>query len=212
MHPTEEQSLKVAHNHLRDIFPTSSHHLHLAFCVPGILHPEKKIDLVDAQKALDTFRVNTLGPLLQIKWLSRFLPRHNATLFGDDGASVSAFSGGLNPKCAVFALMSARVGSITDNRAGGWYSYRASKAGVTQLAKTFDSGLQITAKDKAMCLALHPGTVRTDFTEGLREGYEKAGKVIDAEESAERLINVVNQMGLEGRGRFWDWKGEEVPP
>ena len=108
--------------------------------------------------------------------------------------------------------MSARVGSITDNKAGGWYSYRASKAAVTQLARTFDRELQAAAAEKAVCVALHPGTVRTDFTEGLRDAYEKQGKVISPEESAEALIGVANELTDGQRGRFWDWKGKEIPP
>lgn len=108
--------------------------------------------------------------------------------------------------------MSARVGSITDNKAGGWYSYRASKAAVTQLAKTFDRELEMTAAEKAMCVALHPGTVRTDFTEGLREAYEKQGRVITVHESAVALVRVATGLFMEQRGRFYDWKGMEIPP
>lgn len=144
--------------------------------------------------------------MLLIKHFSPFLPRKSTTFPAEDESLV-----GLPKKSAVFALMSARVGSIADNRAGGWYSYRSSKAGVTQLARTLDIHLKASAGDKAMAIALHPGTVRTDFTEGLREAYEKAGKVITAEASAKALITNIEDMSIDQRGRFWDWKGEEIP-
>ena len=177
-------------------------------CVPGVLYPEKSITRVNYDKAHESFRINTLGPLLQMKHFHQFLPRKRTKMqASDDDPELKGL-----PSNSIFAVMSARVGSITDNKLGGWYSYRASKAGLTQLAKTFDTELQLTAGENAMCVALHPGTVRTDFTEGLRDSYEKHGKVIDPAESAEALLNVVNRLSRDQRGRFFDWKGEEIPP
>lgn len=104
--------------------------------------------------------------------------------------------------------MAARVGSVSDNRMGGWYSYRASKAAVFQLAKTLDLYLEGKCADRAISLAMHPGTVKTDFTKSYQDGRE----MLSAEESAERLYGVLGSLGLEGRGRCWDWKGCEVRP
>ncbi len=107
--------------------------------------------------------------------------------------------------------MSARVGSISDNRAGGWYSYRASKAGVNQLAKSLDIHLQNTAGEKAMSVALHPGTVKTGLSEAFWASTPKE-KLFSAEFTAERLCSVVEGLGQEDRGKCWDWKGEEILP
>lgn len=107
--------------------------------------------------------------------------------------------------------MSARVGSITDNAAGGWYSYRASKAAVNQLAKTLDVHLRTSAGENAMCVALHPGTVKT----GLSEAFwatTPVGKLFSAEFAAEQLCDVVGGLGVRGRGRCWGWDGKEIPP
>ena len=179
--------------------------------LPGILRAEKAPEKVSATDALDTFRINTVGPLLVAKHFVPFLPRRTTDFAdgeGDDAAEIS-------PLTATLALMSARVGSITDNKRGGWFSYRASKAGVTQLAKSLDIHLAARSDTKAMCVALHPGTVRTDLSKGFRVEQEGQTGVFDADDAATKLVNVVKGLGenVEGsRGRFFDWKGEEIPP
>ena len=140
---------------------------------------------------------------MYIKYFERFLPKKNTTFEVTEG---------LRPDMALMILMSARVGSITDNGLGGWYSYRASKAAVTQLAKTFDHHLRLKAGDKAGCIAMHPGTVRTQFTEGLIESYEKAGRVLSPHEAATKLVQRVLDMDPSRRGGFLDWKGKMIPP
>lgn len=109
------------------------------------------------------------------------------------------------------ALMSARVGSISDNSLGGWYSYRASKAGVNQVVKTFDNHLRTSSGEKAIAVALHPGTVKTEFSKEFWGGV-KEGKLFEKEFVAERLVDVIRQVGCEGRGKCWDWDGKEVLP
>ncbi|KAL8716117.1 MAG: hypothetical protein Q9220_000022 [cf. Caloplaca sp. 1 TL-2023] len=202
---TDESTISSASSQIHTLFPPSTHYLHLAFCVPGILHPEKSPSQISAAHALETFKINTLGPLLLIKHFSPFLPRKSATLPSELLSSSNL------PAQAVFAIMSARVGSITDNSLGGWYSYRASKAGVNQLVKTFDISLKQSAGDKAMSVALHPGTVKTGLSKEFW-GNVKREKLFGAEWVAERLCGVVGGLGVEGRGRCWDWEGREVPP
>ncbi|KAL8950772.1 MAG: hypothetical protein Q9222_003204 [Ikaeria aurantiellina] len=202
---TDESTISSASSRIRDLFPSSSHYLHLAFCVPGILHPEKSPSQISYANALETYKINTLGPLLLIKHFSPFLPRKSTTLPPDLLSSLSL------PAQAVFAIMSARVGSITDNSLGGWYSYRASKAGVNQLVKTFDVGLRQSAGDKAISVALHPGTVKTGLSKEFWGNVRKE-KLFSAEWAAERLCEVVKGVGLEGRGMCWDWEGKEIPP
>ena len=115
------------------------------------------------------------------------------------------------PKSAVMALMSARVGSISDNRLGGWYSYRASKSAVNSIAKSLDIYLQQKAGDKAFCISMHPGTVKTDLSEEFW-GNVKEEKLFSPEYAAERLMTVVKNLPLEARGKCWDWEGKEIPP
>ena len=109
------------------------------------------------------------------------------------------------------AIMSARVGSISDNDLGGWYSYRASKAGVNQLVKTLDIYLKQKCRNKSMCVGLHPGTVKTDLSKDFW-GNVKEEKLFDSGWVAERLVDVVRGVDVQGRGRCWDWEGKEVPP
>ncbi|KAL2354566.1 hypothetical protein BJ546DRAFT_977797 [Cryomyces antarcticus] len=199
---TDESSMADAASTCAAQLDPKTNYLHLAFALPGLLFPEKSPTQIDAANALLTFQTNTLGPLLLLKHFSRFLPRKST--------AISTDIDGLPPQ-AVWATMSARVGSIGDNRLGGWYSYRASKAGVNQITKTFDNNLRTAAADKAIAIALHPGTVKTELS---REfwGNVKEEKLFSAEFSAERLIEVVKGVGVKGRGKCWDWKGEEIPP
>ncbi|KAL8904443.1 MAG: hypothetical protein Q9171_007046, partial [Xanthocarpia ochracea] len=173
---TDESTLTAATSHIHTLFPPSTHYLHLAFCTPGILHPEKSPAQISYASALETLKVNTLGPLMLLKHFSPFLPR-KSTLLASSASSPL-------PRHATFAIMSARVGSITDNTLGGWYSYRASKAGVNQIVKTFDLHLRHTSGEKAICVGLHPGTVKTGLS---REfwGNVKKEKLFEAEWVAE---------------------------
>lgn len=176
-------------------------YLRLAFANPGILHPERSPAQIDYRRALETFKVNTLGPMLLMKHFCPFLPRKTTELAAEEGL----------PGHAVFAVMSARVGSIADNRAGGWYSYRSSKAAVNQVVKSLDIHLRGTAGDKAMAVALHPGTVKTGLSRNFWESTPSE-KLFSPEFSAEKLIDVVKGVTVQGRGKCWDWAGKEIPP
>ncbi|MCJ1393138.1 hypothetical protein MMC18_006010 [Xylographa bjoerkii] len=199
---TDEASIARAASRCRALF--SDTYLHLAFCIPGILHPEKSPAQIEHANALQTLQINTLGPLLLVKHFAPFLPRKVTPLFSPSGDSSL-------PAAATFALMSARVGSIADNAAGGWYSYRCSKAAVNQLVKSFDIYLRQSAGDKALCVGLHPGTVRTGLS---REFWKSTPRerLFEPEWAAGKLVDVVRGVGVQGRGRCWDWKGEEIPP
>lgn len=143
--------------------------------------------------------------MLMLKHFSPFLPKKSASLDEDEEAIKGL------PLAATMAIMSARVGSISDNKLGGWYSYRASKAGVNQVVKTFDNHLRTASGERALAVALHPGTVKTQFSQEFWGGVKKE-KLFEKEWVAERLVEVVRQVGVEGRGRFWDWDGKEVLP
>ncbi|KAL8732361.1 MAG: hypothetical protein Q9166_002759 [cf. Caloplaca sp. 2 TL-2023] len=205
---TDESTISTAASHLHSMFPPKTHYLHLALCLPGILHPEKSPTQISYEAALETFKINTLGPLMLMKHLSSFLPRKSTTL------ASSSSSPPLPPPLpsqAIFATMSARVGSIGDNALGGWYSYRASKSAVNQLVKTLDIHLKQSAGEKAMAVGLHPGTVKTGLSKEFWGNVRKE-KLFEAEWVAERLVDVLKGIGIEGRGRCWDWEGKEVPP
>lgn len=180
--------------------------LRLAFVVPGVLFPEKSPTQIDAEKALLTFRTNTIGPMFMLKHFTSFLPKKQSTLCEQR----PELQCGL-PPVATLAIMSARVGSISENRLGGWYSYRASKAGINQIVKTFDNHLQSVSGDRAIALALHPGTVKTGLSKEFWANVPKE-KLFDSDWVAKRLIDVVRKVGVEGRGRCWDFDGKEVPP
>ncbi len=165
--------------------------LHLVIDATGFLHgngmmPEKKLSQIDATQLAHSFAVNAIGPALLIK---HFLPR----LARDSRA--------------VFATLSARVGSIADNRAGGWYSYRASKAALNQLVRTSAIELARTHRE-AVCVALHPGTVATP----LSGPFAKSGLDVQPPElAAERMLAVLDALTPEQSGLLIDYRGEVVP-
>ncbi|KAK3068524.1 hypothetical protein LTR53_013836 [Teratosphaeriaceae sp. CCFEE 6253] len=200
----DEQTIHDAAAEASDLFPKKDFYLHLALGLPGILYPEKSPAQIDYEHALQTFRTNTLGPMMLLKHFSPFLPRKSTRL--PSSADLQAL-----PPQAVWATMSARVGSIMDNRLGGWYSYRASKAAVNQVTKTFDNHLRTSAGDKAMAVSLHPGTVKTGLSEEFWANVREE-KLFTAVFAAEKLMGVLCERSIEDRGKCWDWKGDEVPP
>ena len=145
--------------------------------------------------------------MLFLKHFSPFLPRKATSL----PSSSSNEMRGLATNHAIYAQMSARVGSVTDNRLGGWYSYRASKAALNQVTRTFDNYLQTQSGEKAMSVTLHPGTVKTKLSEDFWSNVRK-DKLFEPEFAAERLFEVVRNLGIEARGKCWDWQGLEIPP
>lgn len=211
-----------------------AYHLRLAFALPGILPPqvERRAWGVDEAQARAVFLINALGPLLLMKWFGKFLPRKvsppllDAAAGGEEegvagGGEEEEGAGGKRfitlPPYAVWLAMSARVGSTSDNRTGGWHSYRASKSAVNSLVRTFDHELAARcgreADSRAMALAYHPGTVRTDLSRDYWKSAEAGGKLFEPEDAVQKMIDVITtKVGLEGRGRCWDWKGEEILP
>ncbi|KAK4947906.1 hypothetical protein LTR10_013414 [Elasticomyces elasticus] len=176
-------------------------HLRLAFMIPGMLMPERAPDKIEYDSALDTLKLNLLAPMMLVKHFSGFAPRKSSKLEEVDGL----------PRSAVLALMSARVGSINDNRLGGWYSYRSSKAGVNQLTRSTDIHLKMQSGPNAMCVGLHPGTVQTDLSKEFWNNTPKE-KLFSPDFAAEKLVEVVKGLDEDSRGRCWDWAGKEIPP
>jgi NAD(P)-dependent dehydrogenase (short-subunit alcohol dehydrogenase family) len=164
--------------------------LELVIDATGFLHdarfqPEKSWRQLDAAALAYNFAINTIGPALVMK---HFLPR----LARD--------------RRAVFATLSARVGSIGDNRLGGWYGYRASKAALNQMVRTAAIELARTHRH-AICVALHPGTVDTP----LSRPFAKAGlDVRPPAVAAAPLLAVLDGLMPAQTGLFFDYKGEQV--
>jgi NAD(P)-dependent dehydrogenase (short-subunit alcohol dehydrogenase family) len=182
-----------------------SAHLRLAFCIPGMLVPERAPEKIEYESALATLKMNLLAPMMLAKHFIPLLPKKTQTS-KQPLPKVSGLS-----DLAVLAFMSARVGSISDNARGGWYSYRSSKAGVNQLVKSLNIHVKMSSGGSAVCVGLHPGTVKTDLSKEFWASTPKE-KLFDSGFSAERLVEVVRDLEGKGGGRCWDWKGEEIMP
>jgi NAD(P)-dependent dehydrogenase (short-subunit alcohol dehydrogenase family) len=150
------------------------------------MQPEKALRQIDPAAMARSFAVNSIGPALLLKHLSPLMPR--------DGK-------------AVFATLSAKVGSIGDNVLGGWVSYRASKAALNQILRT--ASIEIARRrPEQVLLALHPGTVDT----GLSRPFSRTGlDVQSAEVAARRLLSVVDAAGPDDTGAFLSHRGERLP-
>lgn len=160
----------------------------------GLLHdgdrlqPERRLEEVDAGNLLRSFSVNSIGPLLLVRDLARFLPRRDP--------------------CTV-ATLSARVGSIGDNRLGGWYAYRASKAAQNMLTKTMS--IELARRHRGIrCVALHPGTVETALSEPFR-GNVSEEQLFSVERSVAHLLDVMDQLDENDNGKFFAWDGKPIP-
>lgn len=180
----------------------SESYLWRAFSTAGMLYPERQPKDLDLAKIEETFRVNLFSHLLLIKHFSGFLPK--------------SLPGGAEGPIAKWVNITARVGSIHDNKTvGGWYSYRSSKAALNQVVKTFDLHLKNNAKGKggpgAMCVGVHPGTTKTDLSKGYWDSVPK-DRLHTPEEAAQHVVDVVNGLKEDQRGRLWDWEGKEILP
>jgi NAD(P)-dependent dehydrogenase (short-subunit alcohol dehydrogenase family) len=170
----------------------ASGELDLVIVATGMLHgegvkPEKDWRDIDPAALARLMAVNAIGPALVLKHFAPRLPRERPALIG---------------------VLSARVGSIGDNRLGGWIGYRASKAALNQIIRTFSIELARKRKQAVLC-GLHPGTVAT----GLSAPFRASGAdgVLSPDESAARLLSVMSRLSTADSGKVFDWKGERVP-
>ena len=147
--------------------------------------PEKTINVVKQKSMIDMMTINAIGPALLLKNFSKKLDK---------------------TKFSVFVNLSARVGSITDNRLGGWISYRSSKAALNQIIKT--SSIEINRRNKnAICVGLHPGTVKTKFT----EKFQNTTETISPKESVEMMMKVVENLSVDDNGYCFAYDGKVIP-
>lgn len=166
----------------------------LVIVATGILHgpalqPEKALRSIDADQMQRAFAINAAGPALVARHMLPKFPRERR---------------------ALFAALSAKVGSISDNRLGGWHSYRASKAALNQLIRTIAVELART-HPACVCVALHPGTVDTALSRPFQAGVAPE-KLFGPEQAAQQLLNVLNDLGPGSSGRLIGWDGREISP
>lgn len=186
---TVEQSLEEFSQYLKSLEGEVSLAIHAA----GILHeegmgPERSLEQCEPQHLRRLFEVNSIGPLMVAK-----------TLIPDQARS-SPF---------IFLVLSAMVGSIEDNKLGGWYGYRASKAALNQFVKTMSIECNRRLPEAAI-VAMHPGTTDTDLSQPFQRNV-KPGKLYTPEQTATRILDLLGQMDKNNSGRFYNWDGAEIP-
>ncbi|WP_428154244.1 SDR family NAD(P)-dependent oxidoreductase [Brevundimonas sp.] len=157
----------------------------------GVLHdgfqPERSLRQLDADHMLRDYRINAVGPALAAKHLLPLMPRDRR---------------------AVFAALSARVGSISDNRMGGWHAYRASKAALNMILRNLAIEMA-RSHPQAVIAGLHPGTVDTGLSAPFQKGVAET-RLFTAEHSAERLLAVLSGLTPADSGGVFAWDGARV--
>ena len=182
---TNEKEIIEASNSIQDT-------LDLIIIATGILHndkiqPEKTYANINIQQLETNFLINTISPALIIKHFIKFLPKDKKSIIG---------------------VLTARVGSISDNKLGGWYSYRASKAALNMLIKTFSIELSRKLKQNII-VGLHPGTVDSDLSKPF-QGFVPKEKLFSPSHSVNCLMNVLENLDLKDTGKIFDWQGLEI--
>lgn len=184
---TDEASIAAA-------FERIDGEIDLLLIASGILHdgdrrPERSLRGLNPDWMARNFAVNAIGPALAIKHAAPRLPRDRRS---------------------VVAALSARVGSISDNRIGGWYGYRASKAALNMLVRT--ASIEIArSRPKAVVAALHPGTVDTPLSAPFQGGVAE-GKLFESSFAARALLTVFDGLDAGASGRIFAWDGREIQP
>ncbi|UVC12684.1 SDR family oxidoreductase (plasmid) [Rhizobium sp. TH2] len=182
---TDEEMISVAAVQLARQFG----HFDLIFNATGALTidtfgPEKSIRAIDPSAMARQFAVNAIGPALLLKHFSPLLPKD---------------------RHSIFASLSARVGSIGDNRLGGWVSYRASKAAQNQVVKTAAIELG-RSHPLAVVVALHPGSVQTPLSEPFAKGHDR----MTPEQSASLMLRTLDNLSPTESGGFFAYDGSRI--
>jgi NAD(P)-dependent dehydrogenase (short-subunit alcohol dehydrogenase family) len=173
---------------------TAAGPIDLSIVATGVLQterhaPEKRFAAVTAQAMSALFQVNTIGPALIAKHMIQALPKDRRS---------------------VFAALTARVGSIGDNRLGGWHSYRASKAALNMIIANLAIELGRT-HPHAIAVGLHPGTVDTSLSLPFQKGVAD-GKLLSATASAQHLLRVIDDLTSTASGAVLAWDGQRIAP
>jgi len=182
---TDEASVAAAAHRMSEMHDTFDLIINAAgaLTIDGV-GPEKTIKAISPDAMMRQLLVNAVGPALLLKHFHPLLPR--------EGRSV-------------FASLSARVGSIGDNRLGGWISYRAAKAAQNQIIKTASIEIARTHPG-AVIVALHPGTVATELSRRFTHGHE----TMTPDVAAEKLLAVIDALEPAQTGRFFSYDGNRI--
>lgn len=167
--------------------------LDLAIVTTGMLHddrqrPERALKELAPETLARSFAINTIAPAIAAKHLIPKMPRDRR---------------------AIFAVLGARVGSIGDNRSGGWHGYRASKAALVMLMKTIAIEVART-RPEAIIVTLHPGTVDTAMSKPF-QGNVPSETLFTAAQSAESLLAVIGRLTPADTGGHFAWDGARIP-
>lgn len=195
---TDEASIVAATSALKASLAAApgASSLRLVVCATGVLQvdghaPEKRLADLDPARLSQALAINAIGPALLIKHLHPLLPTAGRSLFG---------------------LLSARVGSIGDNRSGGWYGYRASKAALNMLVRS--AAIEIARRrPQAVLVALHPGTVQSPLSAPvIGDGSGREHAAVTPQQAARHLLEVLDGMPTEGAsGSFAAWDATSIP-
>lgn len=156
--------------------------------LPGGTEPEKSLKQLSPDAMAQAFALNTIGPAMIAKHFLPIMPRDSRS---------------------VFAALSARVGSISDNRLGGWHSYRASKAALNMLIRNFAIEMRRT-HERAIIVGLHPGTVDSNLSKPFQANLPD-GQLTDPDDAARNLLAVIGKLEPHNSGNVFDWHGREIP-
>ncbi|MEB3212194.1 MAG: SDR family NAD(P)-dependent oxidoreductase [Leptolyngbyaceae bacterium] len=185
----DEDQIERAIAHISSIVPQ----LHLVINCVGILHegdlqPEKSLRQITPEYLMRYFQVNSIGAVL--------LAKHLMPLFKRDRPSV-------------FATISAKIGSIEDNRLGGWYGYRASKAALNMFLKT--ASIEYSRRcPKTIITLLHPGTTDSKLSEPFQRNVPPE-KLFSVERTVAQLLDIIRQLTPKDNGSFFSWDGRPLP-
>jgi NAD(P)-dependent dehydrogenase (short-subunit alcohol dehydrogenase family) len=185
---TEEASIQAAVEQARTQSPPD-----LVIVATGMLHgatqnPEKTFRTLDPITLAKAYAINAIGPALIAKHVLPHLPRDRKT---------------------VFAALSARVSSLSDNHTGGWHAYRASKAALNMLVR--NCAIELAMRNKlSVCVTLHPGTVDTALSKPFQSGLP-AKQLFTPAQSASHLLTVIDQLTPNDTGQLFAWDGKSIP-
>lgn len=185
---TDETSIAAAAAQMKDDPPEWVIVATGVLTLPDGTGPERTFKRLNPDAMAQVFALNTIGPALIAKHILPLIPRKERF---------------------VFAAISARVGSISDNGLGGWHSYRASKAALNMLLKNFALEMGRTHED-AVVVGLHPGTVDSALSQPFQSNLPD-GQLTPPREAAGNLLSVLSSLGAEDSGKVFDFAGKEVP-
>ena len=185
----EKESIREV---LEEVFNRGSDITKIFIC-NGILHsdevfPERRLEHISAYSMERIFRINSIVPMLWLAELINFLSKDFPS---------------------VVAVLNARVGSIDDNKLGGWYSYRASKTALNMLLKT--TSIEYARRNRMVKLiSFHPGTVDTKLSKPFQKNIPK-DRIFSTDYAASQLLNIMNSISHDGTLDYLDWKGDKIP-